>query len=176
MYEHCCAERRIVHIVNLDPACEHFNYPVSIDIRELISLNDVSEELKLGPNGGLIWCLEYLINNINWLEDKLGDFDNDYLIIDCPGQIELYTHIPIMRKLVNYFTQQWQYRLCALYLLDSTFITDENKFISGMLSCLSAMIQLELPLYRKEFYDAIALYFDDVITLEEFTTMVDKLK
>ena len=38
------------------------------------------------------------------------------------------------------------------------------------------MMQLELPLYRKEFYDAIALYFDDVITLEEFTTIVDKLK
>lgn len=34
-----------------DPAAEHFKYPVSIDIRNLISLDDVVEELALGPNG-----------------------------------------------------------------------------------------------------------------------------
>lgn len=38
-----------------DPAAENFNYPVSIDVRELISLQDVMEELDLGPNG----CVEY---------------------------------------------------------------------------------------------------------------------
>jgi len=32
---------------------------VCADIRELISLEDVMEELKLGPNGGLIYCMEY---------------------------------------------------------------------------------------------------------------------
>ena len=34
-----------------DPAAEHFNYPVAFDIRDLVSLEDVMEELKLGPNG-----------------------------------------------------------------------------------------------------------------------------
>lgn len=34
-----------------DPAAEAFNYPVSIDIRDLISLEDVMTELELGPNG-----------------------------------------------------------------------------------------------------------------------------
>lgn len=29
------------------------------DIRELISLDDVMEELGLGPNGGLMYCMEY---------------------------------------------------------------------------------------------------------------------
>lgn len=76
--------QRTVHIVNLDPAAESFNYPVAMgtlsanrflisdillwvfdlnyvmaDIRELISLDDVMEELGLGPNGGLIYCMEY---------------------------------------------------------------------------------------------------------------------
>jgi hypothetical protein len=46
-------------MVNLDPAAEHFSYPVSTDIRELISLDDVMEELGMGPNGGLIYCMEY---------------------------------------------------------------------------------------------------------------------
>jgi hypothetical protein len=34
-----------------DPAAEAFNYPVSIDIRDLVSLEDVMTELELGPNG-----------------------------------------------------------------------------------------------------------------------------
>jgi hypothetical protein len=29
-----------------------------IDIRDLITLEDVMEELDYGPNGGLIYCLE----------------------------------------------------------------------------------------------------------------------
>lgn len=32
---------------------------VFVDIRELISLEDVMEELGLGPNGGLLYCMEY---------------------------------------------------------------------------------------------------------------------
>ena len=38
------------------------------------------------------------------------------------------------------------------------------------------MMQLELPLYQKEFYDAIALYFDDVINLDEFNQIVEQMK
>ena len=34
---HCENTRRSVHCVNLDPAAEVFNYPVSIDIKELIT-------------------------------------------------------------------------------------------------------------------------------------------
>ena len=55
------------------------------------------EELQLGPNGGLVYCLEYfllvfkklryLLENLDWLEDQLQDFDDDYLLIDCPGNI-----------------------------------------------------------------------------------------
>lgn len=35
--------------------------------------------------------------------------------------------------------------MCCVYLLDSVFITDSSKFVSGILCCLSAMLQLELP-------------------------------
>ena len=34
-----------------DPAAEDFAYPVSFDVRDLISLQDAMDELKLGPNG-----------------------------------------------------------------------------------------------------------------------------
>ncbi|CAM9305685.1 unnamed protein product, partial [Hapterophycus canaliculatus] len=41
--------------------------------------------------------------------------------------------------------QSWNYNVCAVFLLDATFITDPAKFVSGALLSLSAMVQLELP-------------------------------
>lgn len=49
---------RSVHLFNLDPAADKFEYPPSLDIRDLISLQDVMEDLELGPNGGLVYCFE----------------------------------------------------------------------------------------------------------------------
>lgn len=34
------------------------------DIRDLISLEDVMEELELGPNGGLVYCMEYPLKRV----------------------------------------------------------------------------------------------------------------
>ena len=50
-----------VRVVNLDPAAEYFDYDVAADIRELISLEDAmdDDDLKFGPNGGLVFCMEY---------------------------------------------------------------------------------------------------------------------
>ena len=38
-------------MANLDPAAESFDYSLAFDIRDLISVEDVMEELDLGPNG-----------------------------------------------------------------------------------------------------------------------------
>lgn len=136
---------RTAHIVNLDPAAEPTTYEFAIDIRDLISLQDVQEEMDLGPNGGLIYCFEYLLNNLDWLEDQIGDYADDYLIFDCPGQIELYTHVPVLPTIVKHLTRLMNFNLCATYLLEAPFIVDNSKFFSGALSAMSAMILLELP-------------------------------
>ena len=58
MQQHCATLGRSVHVVNLDPAADEILYSPSVDIRELISVDDVMEELDLGPNGGLVYCME----------------------------------------------------------------------------------------------------------------------
>jgi hypothetical protein len=54
------AQKRTAHLFNLDPAADvsSFEYAPSIDIRDLISLDDVMTELHYGPNGGLVYCFE----------------------------------------------------------------------------------------------------------------------
>lgn len=53
-------ENKTIHVVNLDPAAEYFEYNPLIDIRELIHVDDAMEddEMQFGPNGGLIFCME----------------------------------------------------------------------------------------------------------------------
>lgn len=145
MAEYCESIKRRVHIVNLDPAAEELNYEPSIDIRKLIKADEVAEKMSYGPNGALFYAMQYFIDNIEWFMDELGEYDDDYLIIDCPGQLELYSHVSIMRTLVDILQRQANYRLVGLYLIDSQFLAEPSKFISGVLSCLTAMVKLELP-------------------------------
>ncbi len=69
------------------------------------------------------------------------------IIIDMPGQIELYTHIPVVPALVKHLTRTGalNVNLCAAYLLEATFVIDRAKFFAGTLSAMSAMIMLEIP-------------------------------
>jgi GPN-loop GTPase len=58
---HLRMSRRTAHLVNFDPAAHPDGAdevaPV-IDIRDLVSLEDVMGELEYGPNGGLVYCFE----------------------------------------------------------------------------------------------------------------------
>lgn len=145
MKEHCDTIGRSVHVVNLDPAAEHFKYPVAVDVRDLITLEDAME-MQLGPNGGLLYCMEYLEENLEeWIGEELEAYgDDDYLLFDCPGQIELYSHLSVFRTFVDLLRRDgWQ--VCAVYCLDVQFASEMPKFIAGCMNALSAMVQLELP-------------------------------
>ena len=154
------------YMVNLDPAVDESNYDIDIDIRDLVTVEDVMEEMEYGPNGALVFCLEYFLENIEWFDEHLGDYDDDYLIIDCPGQIELYSHLPIMTEFVSYLKRN-NYNICAVFLVDSQVLTDSAKYISAVLCCLSVMASLEIPhinvlskmdLWSKNLQDRETLY------------------
>ena len=100
IHQHCASIGRTVHVINLDPAADDFRYPVTADVRELISLEDVMEEEDLGPNGALMFCMEYFEDNMDdWLAEQLeGYTEDDMVIFDCPGQLELYSHHTAFRS------------------------------------------------------------------------------
>ena len=90
----------------------------------------------------------FLLDNLDFLTEAMDPLTEEYLIIiDMPGQIELYTHIPIVPALVKHLTRggALNVNLCATYLLESTFVVDRAKYFAGTLSAMSAMIMLEIP-------------------------------
>ena len=118
---------RKVAIVNLDPANENMTYTSDVDIAELVQVEDVMEQMKLGPNGGLMFAMEFVRTNIEWLDKKLGDLElSSYVIFDCPGQVELYTVDTSVQSLVAELVSG-DFRLAAVHLVDSHYCSDPGK-------------------------------------------------
>jgi GTPase SAR1 family protein len=99
------ALNRPISIVNLDPANDNAS---------LITLQDVMDEHGLGPNGGMLYCMEYLDANFDWLEARLKELGPDaYVLFDVPGQVELSTNHESLKHIVQRLTKIG-FRVCSL--------------------------------------------------------------
>ncbi|CAH1125056.1 unnamed protein product [Ceutorhynchus assimilis] len=135
---------RQVEVINLDPANDNMDYKPKIDIMNLITVEEAMEAYKLGPNGALMYCMEYLEANFDWLLKQLSEVKGSYLVFDMPGQVELYTHHNSIKNIFSLLGKM-SYHLCAVHLVDSHHCSDATKFISTLLLSLSTMLQVQLP-------------------------------
>ncbi|KAI0302812.1 hypothetical protein B0F90DRAFT_1949656 [Multifurca ochricompacta] len=168
------ALERPISIVNLDPANDNIPYPCAIDIASLITLQDVMSEHGLGPNGGMLYCMEYLEANYDWLEDRLKELGKDaYVLFDLPGQVELSTNHNSLKRIIQRLGKSG-FRLAAIHLCDSHYVTDATKYISMLLLSLRAMLHLELPhINVLSKVDLLTQYGDLDFNLEFYTEVQD---
>ncbi|EJD43652.1 hypothetical protein AURDEDRAFT_66272, partial [Auricularia subglabra TFB-10046 SS5] len=91
---------------NLDPATDALPYPCAVDMAELITLQDTMDAHGLAPNCAMLFCLEHLEANFDWLETRLTVLGSDaYTVFDLPGQVELSTNHQSLRNIVA--AQDW---------------------------------------------------------------------
>lgn len=75
--------------------------------------------------------MEYLIENIDWLMEEINEFAEDsFILFDCPGQIELYSHLDVMTRLTRELRKSGLL-ICAVYCADGTFINEPTKYVSA---------------------------------------------
>jgi GTPase SAR1 family protein len=173
MKEFLTAMGRTVAVVNLDPANDALPYESDVDISELITLEDAMEKLHLGPNGGLIYCMEFLEGNMQWLKGELTKLDGKYVLFDCPGQVELYTHHNSVKNIAKKL-EEWNFRMAAVHLVDSHYCSDPSKFISVLLTSLSTMLQVELPhINILSKVDLLGQYGKMAFNLDFYTDVLD---
>ena len=145
---------RNVGVVNLDPAnemdkTENKHYTCLLDVcTDIVNLQNVMEDLHLGPNGGLLYCMEYLEAHadelVALLEARFTE-DHFYLLFDLPGQVEVYTHGTSVANLMRILTAKLNLRLTCVPLVDATSCWEANKFLSAALLSTTTMLRLELP-------------------------------
>ena len=74
------AVARPCSVANIDPANDNIPYDAKFDVRELVSVEEVMEREQLGPNGGVLWAMEELEANFDWLEDQLEECGTTILL------------------------------------------------------------------------------------------------
>lgn len=178
MHQFLSAIGRKACIVNLDPANETPPYPnCGLDIREFVTLEDVMSDLNLGPNGGLMYALESIDENgIEILQNRIQQLadENNYLIFDCPGQVELFTHHNSLFKIFKLMTNTMDARLCVVSLVDSIYLTSASQYVSILLLSLRSMLQLSLPHVNViSKIDMLSSYGDLPLRLDFYTEVQD---
>lgn len=100
--------------------------------------------LQFGPNGGLVFCMEYFANNFGWLENCLGHVEDDYILFDCPGQVGLYT--PACDEAAS--SSSWNsgsFESVEFFLLILSSWWSHSSLFLAFWQPWSAMISLEIP-------------------------------
>jgi GTPase SAR1 family protein len=79
------AIERKCSVVNLDPANDSTSYQPAVDVRDLVTIDEIMEQESLGPNGGVLFALEELEHNFDWLEEGLKELGGRQQILHILG-------------------------------------------------------------------------------------------
>uniref|UniRef100_A0A3N7EID4 GPN-loop GTPase 2 n=1 Tax=Populus trichocarpa TaxID=3694 RepID=A0A3N7EID4_POPTR len=80
-------------VIAKDCPLQACRYDFATNIEDLIKLIDVMNGHSLGPNGGLVYCMDYLEKNIGWLLSNLEPLLKDhYLLFDFPFKCQECYH------------------------------------------------------------------------------------
>ena len=108
------------------------------------------EEYKLGPNGSMIFCIEFLQANIHWLIDKIRALHREkgikYFLFDLPGQVEIYSNNAALREIIQTLEKKLPMRVAALHLVDCSYLYDRNRFLSALTLSLTATVGMDMPM------------------------------
>ncbi len=128
--------------VNLDPGAENLPYKPDVDIRDWISLKEVMDTYKLGPNGAQIACADMLALNTSDVKKSIESFKTNYVLLDTPGQLELFVFREAGKYIIKFLKPE---RSVVAYLLDHALAKTPSGFVSQLLLSFSANFRLSQP-------------------------------
>ncbi|MDR3283367.1 MAG: ATP/GTP-binding protein [Candidatus Methanoplasma sp.] len=150
-------------VINMDPGADRLPYDADIDVREWISLSEVMDEYSLGPNGAQIAAADLIAVHIEKITALLSNIRTKYVLIDTPGQLELFAFRESSRTILRALDKD---KSMVVYLADPTLCKRPNGFISSIL--LSALVQFRLSVPMVN-----VLSKSDILSEEEKTRLID---
>lgn len=129
-------------IVNMDPGAEDLPYTPDIDIRQWISLQEVMASYGLGPNGAQVAAADMIALNAAEVAEELEEYRTEWLLLDTPGQIELFAFRSSSRTLIDFIGRE---RALVLFLMDANLCKNPNGFASVLMLSATVRFRLGLP-------------------------------
>ncbi len=128
--------------VNLDPGADYIPYSADVDVREWFTLEDIMHKYNVGPNGAQIIGADLISTIIDDIKEEIESSNSEYVIVDTPGQMELFTLRESSRILINALNPK---RSVMIYLFDPVVSKTPSGFLSLLFMASSAIFRLELP-------------------------------
>ena len=143
LFDYYTKNGNFVGVLNLDPGVENLPYTCDVDVRDYVDLVSVMKQYDLGPNGAMIMASDLIASKIDDLQRDVDNVNPDYLIVDTPGQIELFAY----RTSGPFFVQNFNVeQKSAIFLHDGSLVTTPNNFVSMALLASSIKLRLNLPM------------------------------
>jgi hypothetical protein len=142
LYEYYTKNGAFAAVLNLDPGVEKMPYTCDIDVRDHIDYVSIMQQYELGPNGALIMANDLIASKIDDIQNEVNTVNPDYLIVDTPGQIELFAYRSSGRFIIENLTSEEK---TSVFLFDGSLITSPVNFVSIALLATSIRLRLNLP-------------------------------
>lgn len=118
-----------VAVVNLDPGTLKLPYSPDVDIRNYVDIGNLMEKYGLGPNGALIMAADLIADEIENISKDIEDANADIVLVDTPGQMELFAFRASGPYIVNALTREPK---AMVYLFDAVFSINPFNYVSNM--------------------------------------------
>ena len=128
-------------VLNLDPGVESTPYTCDIDVRDYVDIVSIMQQYDLGPNGALIMANDLIAAKIDDIKSEVDRVNPDYLIVDTPGQIELFAYRSSGPFLVENISSEEK---TNIFLFDGALITSPVNFVSIALLATSIRLRLNI--------------------------------
>ncbi len=142
LYEYYTRNGAFTAILNLDPGVEKLPYACDIDVRDHVDIVSIMQQYDLGPNGSLVMANDLIASKIDEIQGEVDGTNPDYLLVDTPGQIELFAYRSSGPYLVDNIAADEK---TGIFLFDGALVTTPVNFVSIALLATSIRLRLGLP-------------------------------
>jgi GPN-loop GTPase len=130
-------------VVNLDPGNENAELEPDVDIREWVRLVDIQDEYGLGPNGAQVAAADMIALKIFEVKQAIQELKTDYVLIDTPGQIELFAFREASKAIVDALSGD---RSVIAFLFDPALARNPAGFVSLLMLSATVEFRFRLPM------------------------------
>jgi len=136
-------------IINLDPGIRDNTLPYApdIDIRDYVRVEEIMAQYDLGPNGALIASMDLILNYVMEIREQVKDLAPDVLLIDTPGQMEIFAYRPTGPTIIDTLLSIEGTRKAVVFIFDPFLCTvSPGSLLSILLLSESVYWRFELPM------------------------------
>jgi len=130
-------------VVNLDPGLEGDDLEPDVDIRDWVRLSDIQDDYGLGPNGAQVAAADMIALKVFEVKQAVGELHGDYVLVDTPGQIELFAFREASKAIVEALGGD---RAALAFLYDPGLARTPAGFVSLLMLSATVEFRFRLPL------------------------------